>query len=551
MPLTRRESMVYKTLAAGMLVLSLGAFAETTPEALAKKISDAQSAIPESVSYSIKDSVSIISNIIKNHQPSTCIEKTIKKNSYKFATTYNEEGEPCKVYDLSFQTLTTPIRITSLPLQEFSSDDYDAWIRGNKKYVYDRIKAFKNNFGFNDFGNSWVSKLDFKDQSFESRFKSSFTLDELNINQAFATDFPEKEELIKTLQLAGVESDSPFYEMANNPRSILSKIKINWNDLEKVYDVFIDFDLFPVRGPVHLVDYKRPYDMAVNKIIRSLIFKVISSLANYIPEPTTQTVVKVVLTDISEFMEMAYEYRFNALEDTLRLNMEGEIVTEVVPAEAKKAINILFANRSSLLTHYFKSLISGQTFELNKMEEIGNQARYNAEKQRTTTAANINSDLYWDGCDMSQIHGHFGVCKKNGENYGLFSLLSERKVFFWTLGASPIHYYKVPRSVPLMRYTSWLLSMGARIVPLPFNSKITDQLVNILKNFGKNGMMDEAFLLNYYTELKYSNNNEDANASYLMPYLYAQNIIPWMPKTEKWENAVINSNNELLQKLIQ
>ena len=543
--------MVYKTLVTGALALSFAAFAETTPDALAKRVSEAPSALPESVSYSIKNSVSILSNISKNHKPSTCVEKTIKKNSYKFATTYNEKGEPCKVYDLSFQTLTTPIRIASLPLQEFDSDDYDAWLDGNKKFVYDRMEAYKNNFGFSAFSNSWVSKLDFKDRSFESRFRTSFTLDELNIDQAFAPNFPEQADLIKALQLAGVEADSPLYDVANNPRSILSKIKINWNDLEKVYDVFIDFDFLPIKGPVHLVDYKRPYDMAVNKIIRSLVFKVVTSLATYIPEPTTQRIVKVVLTDIGEFMDMTYDYRFNALEDTLRMNIEGKIATQVTPAEAKKAMNILFANESSLLTQYLSSLITGQTFDLNKMEEIGNQARYNAEKQRKNTAANINSDLYWGGCDMSQIHGYFGVCKKKGENFGLYSLLSERKVFIWTLGASPIHYYKVPVSVPLMRYTSWLLSMGARIIPLPISSKITGQLVSILKNFAKSGMIDEAFLLNYYTELKYANNSVDANASYLMPYLYAQNIIPWMPKTEKWENAVVNGNNELLQKIIK
>lgn len=544
--------MVLKTLVTGVLALSFSAYAETSLQSLTEKIGSAPSALPESVSYSIKNTVGILNNIQKNHKASNCVEKTIKKNSYKFATSYNEKGEPCKVYDLSFMTLTTPIKITSLPLMNFDSDDYDAWLGGNTKFVYDRIENFKSNFGFTQFSDSWVSQLDFKDQNFQGRFRNSFSLSELNIAQAFTMSPEEKADFIQSLKLAGVEESSSFYAIANNPSSVLSKIHLNWNDLEKVYDVFIDFDFLPIKGPVHLVDYQRSYDMAVNKIIRSMVFKVLSSMSGLIKEPTTQKIVKVVINDIAEFTEMTYDYHLNTLEDTLRLNLEGKVPTQVGQAEAKKALNIVFATRSSLLTQYLMSLVTGQPFDINKMDVIGNDARYQTEKQRKVTVANLNSDLFWNnGCEMSQIHGFFGLCKKQGKDFGVYSLLSERKVFIWTLGASPVHYFKTPVAVPLMRYTSWLLSLGARIAPLPINQNITNQLVSILKNFAKSGMTDEAFLLNYYTELKNSNNAPDAMGTTLMPYLYAQNIIPWMPKTEKWENIVINGNAELLKKIVK
>jgi len=542
--------MVTKTLLASMIALSVTGHAATTPDALAKKVSEAPSASPESTTFSIKNVVGILNNINENYKPSNCVEKTFKKNSYKFATTYNEAGAPCKVYDLSFMTITTPTKVTALPLQEFTADDYAAWLNGDKQFVYDRIQNFKSTFGISQFAGTWAAKLDFKNKS--TNHLDSFTLDDLNVDQAFTSTYPEKDEVLKALQLAGIDDADPLYAIANDPRSILSKIKINWNDLEKIYEVFIDFDFLPIKGPVHLVDYNRPYDMAANSIIRSLVFKVLNTLSGAIPEPTTQKIVKVVLNDVSEFLDLTYKLHLNALEDTLRLNIDGKVATSIPQAEAKRALNLVHASKSSLLTQYLTSLISGQTFDIMKMEEIGNQARFQTEKQRNSTSANLNSNLYWNnGCDMSQIHSYYGLCKKEGQNFGLYSLLSERKVLFWSLGASPIYYFKSPAAVPLIRYTSWLLSLGARIAPLPINSLITNQLVSILKSFATTGIDDEAYLLNYYTELKYSNNAPDAMGVQIMPYLYAQNIVPWMPKTEKWENAVINGNGELLKKLVK
>lgn len=523
-----------------LCLLSFSFFSQASQNDLQDRISESPK-IQDYKSLSVSELLNVLSKI-NSIESSKCDNYKYLDNSRKFVTSVDSLGNVCKVYDTSFLTLKTVTKISDIPVMEFDSDDYLDWLNGNSSAVLARIDQFKKDFSQGSV--NWSNDLTFG-QRYRGNDKSFF-LSELDLGDNFYLSSEDARGLRGIVQEYDLPSDDPLSILANDPTKILSKIKINWDEVNKVYQVLLDFDFFPISGPVVLVDYKKPYAYAVNKIIRDVVFKILNKMITLIPNPTTQRLVSIAVTDVFDFLEMTYDHHLNSLEDTLRLNLSGKLKTEVSSKDLTLALNILYASKSSLLAQYLVSVVSGQPFSLDKIADIGKTTRFDSEKRRDSTRANLNSDLYWNkGCNMSLVHDYFGLCSKNASSYAVYSLLSEREVVFWSLGATPTYYFKYPVAVPLSRYVSWLLSVAARIKPLPINSTINNQLVSILKKFAKDGMLDEAYLSNYFYESK-KLGNIDELGSKLLPILYIQNFIPWIPKTEKMEDSIIEANRKLL-----
>lgn len=525
-----------------LCLLPFSLFSQTTQDELSGRVSESPT-VKEYRSLTVGELYKVLVKVNSINTPK-CVNFKFVDNSYKFVTSFDNLGNVCRVYDTSFLSLKTPIKVSDIPVMEFSSDDYLDWLQGNKEVVLKKIDNFKKNYNENN--TTWKDDL-----TFERRYTgstNSFYLSDLDLGDNLDLSDEDRKSLSEMVEEYGISKDDPLYALAQDPKSIFSKIKIDWDEVNKVYQVLLDFDFFPISGPVTLVDYKRPYSYIVNKIARDVIHKVISKVIASVPNSTTQRIVSVAIDDVFDFLEMTYDYHLNALEDTLRLNISGKLKTDVSIKDLNSALYIIYASRSSLLAQYLVSLITGQTFSLDKIEEIGRQEKFNSEKLRDSTRANLNSDLYWNkGCSMSLVHDYFGLCSKKGANSAVYSLLSERQIVFWSLGATPVYYFKYPIAVPLSRYVSWLLSIGARVKPLPINATINNKLVDILKSFSKDGMLDESYLINYYYESK-KIGTIDNLGTLLLPTLYIQNFIPWIPKTELMEDKIVNSNRKLLLK---
>ena len=478
--------------------------------------------------------------------PNKCVEKTFVKNSIKYVTSFDETGNPCKIYDLSIPTARTMLSllVEAIPLQEFTTSEYTDWVTGKETTVYGSIKRYNTNFSRSSFSTSWVSKLDFKDK--RRGYITNFRLSDLNLGN-FSFTPQERQELKKLMALTN-SWDKNLADIVNDPQKLLSKISFNWNDAKKAFDVYLDFDFLPLNKPVALVDYNIQYKYIVEQQVRHLLFRLLAIPTSYIPEFFTRNLVKIVLSDTSEFIDMMYEAHMNYLEDTLKMNLQNSVYTPISKQDLEKGLNILFAQRSSLITEYILSQVTGQSFSFVELDKIGKKVRYDAEKSKEILVSQQFSDLTLNSsCSMELYFGYFGICTKNNESYALYNLISDWKLLIWSMGAPAVMYYQHPYYVSIKRYTSWLLSAAARMFDIPYvPSFIETQLSSELKNIATVGMQEEALLLNHLTELKRDTKYISRFDQQHIDALYIQNINPFMIKSEKLEDSVISKNYNIL-----
>ncbi len=504
--------------------------------------------------HSISRIIEVIKWVNKSHTATPCVEKDIKKNSEKIVTTFTKEGKPCKVYDLSFPTLRSALGkvvVLKVPVQKFQAEDYLAWLDGDYDTVFNNIEHFKNNFTQNDLQNSWISKIRFKKNS-RAKFSkngivTSFRLSDLYLGERFYFSKRQKEDLYAAASASRFKG-AEFEGFIENPERLLSSIRFDWNELEKVFDVFLEFDFLPLSGPIDLVDYNIQYKLAVEGLIRSVIYKAVNYLLDYVPVPASKDIIRLAFTEVFDFLDMMYDYHVNQMEDTLQLNLDSIIRPEISGPATLRASQILFANRASLVNEYINSIITGEPINLDEFYKVGKRVKYQTEKARKVLLAKLNSDLVLNkGCEVDLHHDYFGACKISGKVEALYSLMSEHNLYFWELGAPMSHYYKVPVAITLKRNVSWLLSVGLRAFPVPVPDFIIGELVGILKGFAQAGMQDEAYLLNYMLELKRSNNYEDEFSKYHVSWLFEQNYNPFLIKSENSQNEIIGKNYKFLR----
>lgn len=525
----------------------------------------------------------LLARMPKSKQPtyalSTCIESKWVEFGERYAITFDTAAQkPCKIYDLSFPTLATMTgfhTVSKIPVQSFTSDDYLNWLDGKYQNVYQGIKNFQSTFKASqptpETTAGWVSKLKFKSNSVHTlKFMSgpgvqglprTFRASDLELGGKFAFESYEHDMLKrvlgntqgKTSSMLSAAPASPWSETVDNPSGLLEKIKFIWNDAEKVYDVAIEGDFFPLAGPVALVDFNTPYKPAMEALVRSIVESAIMRLVNsVVAEPVTQRIVTVALNDSFEFIEGMYTYQMNLMEPSLRAGAAGGLSVDVDAQLFERGVDLLFSTRSGFFTDYVMAIAQGQEFDWSQIEKIGHKNRYAAEKAREISMNKRNSQLVLDsGCQTEIVHNYFAVCTKEGANQGTYSLLSEYSVLFWGFGAPLVHRPAFKSEVVLKRATSRLLSSGLRMARLPIIGYVTDALADQLKMYAMTGMDDEAFLRADLMTEKKAKGSLDADSAEMLKWLYIQNINPFLPKTESSDDSVISANKAQLTVLSQ
>ena len=488
-----------------------------------------------------------------NTAASTNIQKCVdaKRTVFakKYVMSYDEQGAPCRIYDLSFPTAESLVKLVAMqmPLQPVDAQDYNDWLDGNFAAIKARQDAFKKNFNPQVVAKtSWLAQLKFRRQPvLVNGLPQSFKASDLDLGGSFKFDAGTKaqvQQLIRQSQVYSmtVGGNEPlisdyWMQVLNKPEMFLDGVKFQWNDLEKVYDVVLDGEFLPIMGPVTLVDYRVQYKYAVEKMVRSILSSGLQKAAMFIPEPFTARAISVLVGDAFEQLEMAYQYQMNQLEATLGASIRNPAGLEIAPADMNKGLNILYGTRSSLLSAYIMSVAKGTPFDWSAIDRIGAQARYNDEKGKMISRANMNSKMVLEqGCQATLVYDYFGQCTLNGHMDGIYSLISERIVWGYSFGAPLIYRFDYPYEVALKRGGTWALSIGLRIAPLPIPGFILSQLDQILKNYMMTGITDEAYLRNsmYMANL----------TGPMMDWLYIQNLNPFLPKTATFEQKIIEAN---------
>jgi hypothetical protein len=503
---------------------------------------------------------------------SRCVDARQERVGGKYVISYAADGSPCRIYDLSFPTLQTLFAkgsFTKLPVQSFGARDYLNWMNGNYQAVLDKIEGFPTalNRGEPEALAGWVKKVEFRKDRIngllaaatvkETGLPASFTAADLEIGKNFRFSDKEQARLKQVIAKGAKVSPNGFSALSaaelnewnaivERPESLLEKIKFNWNDVKKVYDVALEGQFLPVRGPIALVDYSATYKMAVERTIRSLLRSGLAKIVQYVPGQA-QRIVGVVLNDAFMFVETAYDYQINQLENTLRKAQAGELVTGLDATTAERGMNILHGGKADIVQAYMMSVIQKKPFNWNSFEDIGRTSRYATEKTREVTLTNLNSKMTLkDGCSMSLVDGYYGICAKNGKQT-LHSLISTNTVLFWNLGGPVVHEYSMPAGVTLKRSATYVLSAAAYMIDLPIVPQLTSYLANALRSYATAGITDQAFLHNtlYLRKLEGTVKEQDAEMN---KWFYLSNINPFLPKSEQFESRIIDANAALLKR---
>ncbi len=499
----------------------------------------------KTLNYSLSDVLPALEFLQGLPKPMPCTEVSIAANSPTLKTSFNAEGKPCKLYDLAFPTLSAlkSARIGKIPVQQFTSKDFLAWIRGDIA-TEQSMESFAESFQASQLPGTWYGDLQFKEESSAPRL--DFKLSELELGSSLEYSREELAGLRKLASLAR-PNDTAFEEFLTSPDALLSSISLRWNETEKVFDIFSNLQILPIKGPVAHVDFQMQYKFIVEQLARSAALKAFKYAISFVPNPTAQKVLTVAVDDAFESLELEYGYQMNRAEALLEANLRGEIPTTIPQAEITRTLNILAAQRSNLALQYILSRAQGGNIDLNNLDRMGAEVRHQNAKVRESTRLRLHSDLVTKkNCNTEVYKDLFAVCTKPDGKRELYSLLSEQNVLMWKLGAQNLHNYSQRNRTLAIRNAAWLLSAAVRIAPLPISASLNQEIVKIAKSFSSAGVLDEGTLMGtLQADLHEGPQQEFAND--ILPWLHKQNIVLFAPKTPELEGRVVSAHDQKLK----
>lgn len=497
--------------------------------------------------------------------PALCNETRRTAFAGRYAITWDDaQGKLCRIYDLSFPTMfgtSAPRTVVSqIPVESLTANDYLAWLDGRYEDVYHRMEIMRTGFEASRvIPASWVKGLKFRPTAAgqiaattlaNGAIPRSFRASDLDLGNFKFSELQRRRlnaVLAETKAIVGGGATTmglgqDFWQaLADNPETLANKIKFDWNDARKVYDVILEFEFLPLRGPVSMVDNNVPYKHAVEALTRGIMRSMMTSLVRSIPAPVVRNIVEIAVVDSFEFLDLMYADRSALLEQGLRAAKAQELsAAGMDAAQMDRALDILFGSRSDLVSEYMMAAAQGRDINWTDVDKMGRLARYRTEKQLEITMARTNSNLVTQQkCAMERPWRNFGVCSKNGKAEAVYSLMSEQTILIWNLGAPMIHRVDRPSEVLLLRSTSWLLSAAVRVFDIPYVRFLQDALANALKGYSKAGMVDEANLRAQLLIQKKRDGQLSPENERLLGWLFTQNVNPFLPKSQSSDDKRI------------
>ncbi|MFN9066397.1 MAG: hypothetical protein ACK5V3_04165, partial [Bdellovibrionales bacterium] len=407
--------------------------------------------------------------------------------SEKYVLTYDEKGQPCRVYDLSFpnlMALTTKKQLLQIPMRKMTSRDYLDALDQNWEAIQQRNRQFALRFSPRTATQtSFVGNLKFKvppkyvfgSQMGSSGLPLSFSLADLQLNKPFVLAEQLQADFQNLMaRLDGQGSNSLYQQLAEKPERLLQAVKFEWNDLDKVYNVILDGRFLPFVGPVEVLSFQEQYRAPVEQLTRQILGDLIRQLARLIPDPTIQSIVEVVVQDVFEQIDLLYRYQSLRLEQALTTLQKSQLKPEDYRNLNGRAVNILYGQRADFISSFILAAAQGQEFDWYAIEKMGSSSRYSIDKQRKIMMSKMHSRLVLEKkCETQIISDYFANCIKNGQKIGVYSLISEQSIPFKSFGAPLVYHYQRPSTVALVRSGLWILSAGLRVVGLPLSRPIT------------------------------------------------------------------------------
>ena len=304
-------------------------------------------------------------------QNKTCSDSRKVMFAEKYALTYDVNGQPCRIYDLSFPNLgmlAAKKQLLQLPIRKLTSRDYLDALDQNWGAIQKRNRDYAIHFNPRLASqNSFIHKLKFKTNRVRVGFSgipTQFTLADLELKAPFALNDSLKADFKNLVQrLEGQGQNSLYQRLAEKPEILLEAVKFEWNDFDKIYNVVLDGRFLPFFGPVEVLNFQEQYRAPVEQITRQILGQVLSQLARLIPDPRVQAIVEVVIDDVFEQIDLLYKYQSLRLESALLSLNTSSLKPLDYQTLNVRATNVLYGQRSDFISSFILAAVQGQDFD--------------------------------------------------------------------------------------------------------------------------------------------------------------------------------------------
>ena len=542
--------------------LSFGAFAQPNYENLENvnptTFSDQQwNNLEASLSSSAEKNEPVLSE--------ACVDASHKVLRNKYAVSFDSDGQLCRVYDLTFPHLKMLIsnftegqsNYTSLPALNFTARDYENWIDGKYELVYNQITSFQSQ-SINRKHNKvapWLKNIKFKKGSTAFGFAAnsheipqSFYASDLQIGTQFKLSTFRKNQLIRVINsLAKSHQNAADYkqwvDLIEKPAQLLNKIRFNWNDAKKVYDIALEGQFLPINGPIALINFDRPHKVFVEGLLRRVVKMALDQVTNRIPGANS-LIITFALNEAFIAIDSAYQYQMNRLEHTFKnIKATGSLVMTI--PEVKRSLNHIYLSQVNLVNEVILRMAQGMKFPWNQLEKMGRNQHFQVEKSRDVMMDHSNNYLVKKkSCQTHFSYEYFATCNK-GDSEKLYTLISQFSLFGYNFGPSEVFNFKKPNNVLAKKSVSYLLSAGLIITQTIVPRWITSNLASFLRQYALSGTNEEAYLLSQLA-MKDDYDGLPLSEANLMNALYLQNLNIFTPKSASMEESFIKTNKKLL-----
>lgn len=493
-----------------------------------------------------------------------CFDAEVTTLHEKYAVSLDGQGQLCRVYDLTFPHLKLLFKgknkksVASVPTQKFKSSDFSNWVNGDYDKVYQSVASFQKenvNRKHKQVA-SWVKKLRFKKGSApfanfanNSEMPQSFYASDINLGRKLKMSTLRKNQIKRIIaSLAKSNPGSANYDqwsqLIDNPQNLLKKVRFDWNNVKKVYEIALEGQFLPINGPIALVNFDRPHKVFVEGILRRVVQIAVGQVLKRVAKGPTGLVVGYAINEAFVSIDMAYNYQMNRLEASFKDTLaRGSLVMSA--QDAKRGLNHVYLGQVDLVSEAILRMVQGQKFPWDQLEAMGRKQHFQTEKLRDVMMDSSNNFLVKKkDCATEGMFSYFALCKLP-ETDKLFSLITQFNVYGYNFGPIQTYSYEKPRTVLTRRALSYLLSTGLTIAKTPVPKWITSNLAKFLRQFAFAGIPEEAYLLSELS-LKKSRVDLLPPEKPLLDMLYIQNLNVFTPKSIKHEDKIISANKKLL-----
>lgn len=442
-----------------------------------------------------------------------CKESYTVANSQRFITSFNAQGEPCKIYDLGAHGETleaTP----QMPVKRLGARAYLDLLRGNDNRTMNLASRYARSVRPRDRDNFWKPVRSKLGPNFQQVNWDDFKLDEI-----LPEDVSLPHSIVQNFSiLEAIKPPEVEFSVAHlkDLKQLLSMVRMQWDDDSKTYQMNLNEVALGLSRQAVILNYNNPLIPMWNQVYRSVLSNALQVATFFIPDMIIGNIARIAIVDTFTMLNVFSKQRMLRLETVLRLNLEGHVATQIDEETLTRGLNLTYANREGAMMRWVWDSIKRFSFTWAGYERIAEFRRGVAENRKDDFIQRNQRSLQNKRCEVTPVFDDFAVCYKKGQPAGVFNLSVFRSLMFFRFGPILVYSHARPWEVWTKRVAAWTLSVASRLfspfIYDPQKMTLNGALSDTLRSYALQGWAEEAV---FYENLEHSpldpRRTEDAN----------------------------------------